>query len=89
MHTVMVIGGGLLLLALFALVGRKLGGGSPAAAATAALWFIAFWLIAAGFNLMIGVRHGFTVIEELPIALVVFGVPAAAAAAIWWKFSRG
>jgi hypothetical protein len=89
MHTIMVIGGGLLLLALFVLVGRQLGGGNAAAATTAALWFIPVWLLAAAINLSIGVRHGYTVVEELPIGLVVFGVPAAIAAAIWWRFSRG
>ena len=88
MHTLIVIGIALVLLAVFMLVGRQFGGGGAAAAATAALWFIPFWLVAAGFNLSIGVRHGYTVTEELPIALVVFGVPAAIAAAIWWRFSR-
>ena len=88
MHTIMVIGGGLLLLALFALVGRQLGGAT--AAATAALWFIPVWLIAAAINLWIGVtRAGYTVMEELPIGLVVFGVPAAVAALFWWRFSKG
>lgn len=88
MHTIMVIGGGLLLLALFALVGRQLGG--VTAAATAALWFIPVWLIAAATNLWIGVtRAGYTVMEEVPIGLVVFGVPAAVAALFWWRFSKG
>jgi len=89
MHTVMVIGVGLVLLAVFILVGRQFGGGNAAAAAAAALWFIPIWLVAAGFNLSIGMRHGYSLAEELPIALVVFGVPAALAAAIWWRFSRG
>lgn len=89
MHTIMVIGGGLVVLALFMLVGRKIGGGTPAAAATAAVWFIPVWLVAAGINLWIGVRHGYTVTEELPIGVVVFGVPAAIAAVLWWRFSRG
>jgi hypothetical protein len=88
MHTIMVIGGGLVLLALFMLVGRQIGGGSTVAAATAAVWFIPVWLAAAGINLWIGVRHGYTVGEELPIGLVVFAVPAAVAAALWWRFSR-
>ncbi len=88
MHTIMVIGGGLLLLALFVLVGRQLGGGRAAAAATGALWFISVWFVAAAINLSIGVRHGYTLVEELPIGLIVFGVPAAIAAAIWWRFSR-
>jgi hypothetical protein len=89
MHTVMVIGVGLVLLAVSIIVGRKFGGGNAAAAAAAALWFIPIWLVAAGFNLSIGMRHGYSLAEELPIALVVFGVPAALAAAIWWRFLRG
>jgi predicted signal transduction protein with EAL and GGDEF domain len=70
MRTFVVIGIGLVLLAVFLLVGRKMGGGSAAAAATAALRFIPFWLTAAAFN------------------LVVFGVPAAIAAVMWWRFSK-
>ena len=88
MHTIMVIGGGLILFALFAVVGRQRGGVNAAAAA--ALWFIPVWLIAAVINLWIGVtRAGYTVLEELPIGLVVFGVPAAVAALFWWRFSKG
>jgi hypothetical protein len=89
MHTVIVIGIGLVLLAVFILVGRQFGGGGAAAAATAALWFIPFWLAAAGFNLSIGMRHGYSLAEELPIALAVFGIPAICAALFWWRFSRG
>lgn len=88
MHTIMVIGGGLVVLAVFLLVGRSLGDRSVAAAATAALWFIPVWLIAAAVNLWIGVRHGYSVAEELPIGLVVFGLPAAVALLFWWRFSR-
>ena len=89
MHTLMVIGIGLVLIAVFILVGRQFGGGGSAAAAASALWFIPFWLVAAGFNLSIGMRHGYSFAEELPIGLVVFGVPAGIAAVIWWRFSRG
>jgi hypothetical protein len=60
MHTIMVIGGGLVLLAVFLLA----------------------------FNLYIGTRHGYSVAEELPIGLVVFGVPAAAAVLFWRRFAR-
>lgn len=86
MHTIMVIGFGLVLLALFALVGRKLGG--TATAAKAALAFLPVWAAAAAWNLSIGVRHGYTVGEEIPIALVVFAVPAVAAVLTWRKFSK-
>jgi hypothetical protein len=89
MHTIIVIGVGLVLLAVFMLVTRQFGGGTARAAATGAVWFIPFWLLATGFNLSIGVRHGYALSEELLIALAVFGVPGAIAAAIWWRFSRG
>ncbi len=89
MHTVMVIGGGLVLLAVFMLVTRQFGGGTARAAATGAVWFIPIWLLAAGFNLSVGVEHGYSLAEELPIALVVFGVPAGIAAVIWLRFARG
>ena len=88
MHTVMVIGGGLVVLAIFLLLGRSFGGGSAAAAARAALWFIPAWLVAAAVNLYVGTTHGYTVAEELPIGLVVFGVPAAVAALFWRRFSH-
>ena len=88
MHTIMVIGAGLVLLAAFVLVGRQVGGGTSVAAATAALWFIPAWLVGAAINLWIGVRHGYSVSEELPVFLIAFGVPAAIAAVIWWRFSK-
>jgi len=88
MRTIMVIGMGLVALSLFALVGRKLGGTASAAkAAKAALWFLPLWAAAAAWNLSIGVRHGYSAGEELPIALVVFAVPAAVAVFLWRKFS--
>lgn len=87
MHTVIVIAGGLGLLALFLLVGRYLDR-STRGVAHAALWFIVVWLIATGFNLSIGVRHGYSVADELPIALLVFGVPAAIAAVVWFRLTR-
>ena len=56
MHTVIVIAGGLVLLALFMLVGRYFDR-STAAVAHAALCFIPVWLMASGFNLSIGMRR--------------------------------
>jgi hypothetical protein len=88
MHTIIVIGIGLVLLAAFMLATRHFGGGTTRAAATGAVWFIPFWLLATGFNLSIGVRHGYSLSEELLIALVVLVVPAGIAAAIYVRFSR-
>ena len=57
--------------------------------ARATLIFIALWLIGAGINMYIGVaRAGYSVADEAPIFLVVFGVPAAVALFVWWRFAR-
>jgi hypothetical protein len=90
-HTVKVIAGGFVLLALCLLIGRLVGGPAPTAGvATAAKLFILLWLVAAGINMWIGVsKAGYTVAEEAPIFLVVFAVPAAVALLLVWKLSRG
>lgn len=73
MHTAMVIGGGLILLAAMIVVARLFG----ISARSAALAFIPLWFICAVINLWIGVTEaGYTVMQELPILAVVFGVPA-------------
>lgn len=90
MHTVMVILGGLALLALCLLAGRLLGGPGAAPLILGLKAFLPLWLVGAAANLWIGVsRAGYTVMEELPIFLVVFAVPAAVAALLWRKFARG
>ena len=86
MRTIVIIAGGLLLLGLFLLAGRLIRGN--AAMITAAKIFIPLWLAAAGLNMWIGVsRAGYSVAEELPIFLLIFALPAAAAGFVWWKFS--
>ena len=87
MRTAIIIVGGIVLLGLFALVGWWLGGG-PKSTMTAAKLFIPIWFAVALINMWLGVsRAGYSVAEELPIFLVIFAVPAAAAAFIWWRFS--
>jgi hypothetical protein len=55
---------------------------------TAAKFFIPVWLAVALVNMWLGVsRAGYSVADELPIFLVIFAIPAAAAAFIWWRFS--
>ena len=85
MHTVFVIAIGLVLLGLCAFTGHTLGGTSGIAAAT--LVFLPLWLIAAGINLIIGVKKaGYSMAEEAPIFLVVFVTPAALALLAWWRY---
>jgi hypothetical protein len=80
MHTLMVVGAGLVALAVLLAIGALIGGIGSRAMRTAARVFIPFWLLAAATNMYIGVTHaGYTVAQELPILAVVFAVPAAVA----------
>ena len=85
MHMALVIGGGVVLLGLFVLFGW-LWGASAAGMAVGAKAFVPVWLLVAAVNMWVGVQHaGYSVREEAPILLIVFAVPAAAAAfAVWW-----
>jgi hypothetical protein len=90
-HTVKVLGAGFAVLALCLLLGRWLGGSTPAAGlALGAKIFLPLWLIGAGVNLWVGVaKAGYSVSEEAPVFAIVFAVPAAAAVLAWWLASRG
>ena len=87
MRTAIIIGAGLIIGALFLFAGRLLGRG-PESIALGAKLFIALWFIAAAANLWMGVaKAGYSFMEELPIFLVIFGVPAAVAGFLWWKYA--
>jgi hypothetical protein len=88
MRSVAIIVGGLLLLGVFVIVGRWLGGPTAESTSLAARVFLPVWLVLALINMWIGVsRAGYTVSEELPIFAAIFGLPGLAAAFIWWRFS--
>lgn len=85
MHTVMVVSGGLALMAVAAMVGKmtSLGIGK------ALLWFIPVWLVCASINMWIGVSQaGHSVAQEFPILILVFGVPAIIALLLYWRIAR-
>ena len=85
MRTVIIIAIGFVALAVCIFGPRLLGG--PQWSATGAKMFIALWLVAALVNMWIGVsRAGYSVADELPIFLLIFALPAAVAAYVWWKF---
>ena len=85
MRTLIIIAGGLAILGLLMLIGSRFGGGTYSAA-TAAKLFIPVWLVVALVNMGVGVlRAGYSVTEELPIFLIIFLLPAAVAAFVWWK----
>jgi hypothetical protein len=87
MHTAIVIAGGLLLLGIFLFVARFGAGGSRFVLATAAKYFIPIWLVAALINMSVGVRRGYSLADEAPIAVIVFALPAAVAYFVWRKHS--
>jgi hypothetical protein len=73
----MMVSGGLALLAAFCFIGRRTSGPNLLRAARV---FIPVWAIASVINLTVGVvSAGYTIAQELPILVVVFGVPATAA----------
>jgi len=86
-HTAIVLAGGFSLLLSCLLLGHAFAGGVPGAIAGAKL-IIPLWIIGAGVNLWLGVSHaGYSVTEEAPIFLAIFGVPAAVADLLWWALS--
>jgi hypothetical protein len=83
MHIVMLIAGGLVLLALMVVGAMLLGQGRRMA--EAARLFIWLWFAVAVVNGIIGVvRAGIPVINEIAALVPIFGVPAAAA----WLLAR-
>jgi hypothetical protein len=87
MRTIVIIVGGFVLLGLSVLAGRWIGGTDTSSMVTATKVFIPIWFVVALVNMWMGTRAGYSVPEELPIFLLIFASPAAAAVFIWWKFS--
>ena len=62
----------------------KLFGGSTK---TATVVFAGLWFAAAVINMWIGVSQaGYSFIEELPVFILIFSLPVAAALLVKWKF---
>ena len=68
MHTLMMLGGGLLMLVVCLLLGYWRN-----AVGLAALWFIPIWFVVAAVNMWVGVtKAGYTFMQEVPFFLLVF-----------------
>lgn len=86
MRSVLIILGGLALLGLLALLSTLFSGALSLVTATQV--FIPIWFIAMLANTWIGIsRAGYSLAEELPILVVTFALPAAAAVFVWWWLS--
>jgi len=87
MRTLIIIVGGLVVLLAFTLVAH-FAGGKRNDVGKVAKYFIPLWFCAAAINMYIGVtRAGYSAMEELPIFLLIFGLPATGAIVVWRKFS--
>jgi hypothetical protein len=84
MHTLKVMFGGFLLLAVCLLLGRWIGGAAATVVVTTIKCFLVLWLVATLLNMWVGVnKAGYSVKDEAPVALLVFAVPAIVAIVIW------
>lgn len=89
MHTVKVIGLGFALLGLLLFIAPRLNLSGATPIPFAIKLFIPLWFAGALINLSIGVlRAGYTLAQEAPIFLLVFGVPAITALLILWLAGR-
>ena len=86
MRTALFLLASLLLLAAIHIVAKLFSHDYPAATLWGTVAFIAVWLALTLFNMWVGVaRAGYSVADELPILLLLFGVPAAIAIVLKWK----
>jgi hypothetical protein len=80
MRTALFLLAGLLLLGAAMLLGRLFSSSYSGATFAATIAYVALWLIIAGLNMWVGIaKAGYSVSDELPIFLLVFGVPTALA----------
>jgi len=87
MRTLLFLLAGLLLMGGFLLLGKLFAGQYPESARVAMLAFIVVWFVIAGANMWLGVaRAGYSVADELPIFLLIFGAPVVLATLLKWQF---
>lgn len=87
MRTGLFLLSGFLFLAASLIVGKLFSANYPGATAAATVLFVVLWLVIASFNMWVGVaKAGYSVAAELPILALIFGVPAAVAILVRWKF---
>jgi cytochrome bd-type quinol oxidase subunit 2 len=87
MHTIVVIAAGFVLLGICLLIANATAPADVTKRSrrvyAACKIFILLWLVGAAINLWVGVSQaGYSVAEELPVFVLIFGLPAAVAAII-------
>jgi len=86
MRTALFLFAGALLLAAALILGKLFAANDANATFVATVAFVGAWLVIAGANMWVGVaKAGYSVGDELPIFLLIFGLPALAAILLKWK----
>lgn len=86
MRTGLFLLAGFLLVGATALLSRLFAHDYPSAPTVATASVVLLWLAITLFNMWVGVsKAGYSVSEELPILLLLFGLPAIAAVLLRWK----
>jgi hypothetical protein len=87
MRTGLFLLSGFLFLAASLIVGKLFSSNYPGGTTVATVFFLVLWLATAAANMWVGVaKAGYSVAAELPIFALIFGVPAAVAILVRWKF---
>jgi hypothetical protein len=87
MRTLLFLIVGFLLLAACLLLGRLFSTNYPSAPYAATIAFVSTWLVISVVNLWVGVsKAGYAVSDELPIFLLIFGLPAVVAVFLKWRY---
>ena len=86
MRTTLFLIAGFLLLGALLVVARLFSAHVPNATAWAIGVFVVVWFVVTAANLAVGVwQAGYSVMEELPIFLLLFVVPVAVGLCLKWK----
>jgi hypothetical protein len=88
MRTAFILVSGLLMFGGLFFYSRLFVQHFPSAVAIATYSFVVLWFAATVFNMWVGISHaGYSLREELPIMMLLFGLPAAVALLVHWKFA--
>jgi hypothetical protein len=87
MRTVIIILGGFVLWVACLGVAKLVASSNASSMTIATAAFVIIWFVAAAANMWVGVSQaGYSFREELPIFLLIFLLPSAAAIVVKWKF---
>ena len=86
MRTPLFLLAGFLLLTASMLLGKLFSSNYPGATYAATLIFLTLWLGISAANMWVGVvKAGYTLNEEFPIFVLIFGVPVIVAIFLKWR----